>query len=420
MEILCGILLPLSLFGTGLVFGIKYKFFYILHPIKTIKTILGNQKDGFKSLSLALAGTLGIGNIVGVAGAIYYGGYGSIFWMWISAILAMSLKYAEVHLAIKYRQSNEGGYFGGAPFYIFKGLRKYTGKRFSFFLACAFSIFCVLNSLSTGNLVQINGIVSISPVSPLIFGIAFSIISLLVIIGGKKRISKLNSYLIPVLSGSYVLICLGIIICNLGKMPQVFSLILENAFSLKATGFGLLGFGFIKAMRYGVSRGILSNEAGCGTSPCAHASCDTKNPHSQACLGILEVFIDTILLCSLTAFVIILSKEVPSENAMGMVVSAFERFLGVFGKYFIGISSILFAFATICTQYFYGSESLLFMTRKRAILAIYTVVFASVTIIGAIIPISLMWEISDLILALMTIFNLVCLILLFSETKNEC
>lgn len=419
MEILCGILLPSTLIITGLIFGLKYKLFYIFHPIKLLKDILSNN-GGFKSLFLALAGTLGIGNIVGVAGAIYYGGYGSIFWMWVSAIFAMSLKYAEVKLAIKYRQQKKNGYFGGAPFYIQKGLEKHLGKKIAFFLGCVFSVFCILNSLSTGNLVQINGIASLSPVSSLYFGFAFAIISLIILLGGRKRITSFNSILIPILSFLYIFVCLGIIICNLREIPNAFTLIIKDAFSVRSAGAGALGFGFARCIRYGVSRGILSNEAGCGTSPCAHASSNTNSPHKQACLGILEVFIDTILLCSLTAFVIILSKNVPQENAMSMVISAFERFLGSFGKYFVGWSCILFALATICTQYFYGSESLYFMTKSKVLSVIYTIIFAVVTILGAIIPMSLMWEISDLILALMTIFNLACLILLFKETKNEC
>lgn len=385
-----------------------------------MKTILNNEGGGFKSLFLALAGTLGIGNIVGVAGAIYYGGYGSVFWMCVSAIFAMSLKYAEVNLAVRYRQKNENGYFGGAPFYIQHGLKKHFGKGVASFLACIFSIFCILNSLSTGNLVQINGIASLSPISPLAFGLIFALVSLLILLGGRKRITSFNSILIPILSFLYVVVCIGIIICNIKELPNAFLLIFKDAFSFESFGAGVFGYGFSRAIRYGVSRGILSNEAGCGTSPCAHASSNTKSPHSQACLGILEVFIDTILLCTLTALVIILSKEAPQENAMSMVTSAFECFLGGFGKYFVGVSCVLFALATICTQYFYGSESLSFMTKSKAVSISYTIIFASVTILGAVIPMSLMWEISDLILALMTILNLTFLIILFKETKNEC
>lgn len=419
MNFLCGVLLPSILIFTGLGFGLNYKLFYIFHPVKLLKDILSNN-GGFKSLFLALAGTLGIGNIVGVAGAIYYGGYGAIFWMWISAIFAMSLKYAEVKLALKYRQRNEFGYFGGAPFYIQNGLKNKLGKNIAFFFGSVFSVFCILNSLSTGNLVQINGIASLSPVPNLFFGIGFAILSLVIILGGKKRITSFNSILIPILSFLYVFVCLGIIVLNFKEIPSVVELIFKDAFSFKSASYGFLGFGFSRAIRYGVSRGILSNEAGCGTSPCAHASSNANSPHKQACLGIFEVFIDTILLCTLTAFVIILSNKSPEENAMNMVISAFECFLGSFGRYFVSISCILFALATICTQYFYGSESLSFMTKSRGISVVYTIIFALVTVLGAVIPMSLMWEISDLILALMTIFNLIFLIILFKETKNEC
>ena len=189
MDYLCGIIMPFFLLFVGFVFGIKYKFFYIFHPIKTFKTILSNQKGGFKSLTVALAGTLGVGNIVGVASAISLGGYGSIFWMWISAIFAMSLKYAEVSLAMKYRKKTSNGFNGGAPYYIFGGLKNKLGKHFAFVLSIIFAILCTMNSLTTGNLVQINAVSSILPVSSLIFGLIFGFLCMSVILGGKKRIS---------------------------------------------------------------------------------------------------------------------------------------------------------------------------------------------------------------------------------------
>lgn len=415
---LCGYILPFLLIFVGLIFGIRYRFFYILHPIKTFKTILENQRGGFRSLSLALAGTLGVGNIVGVASAICAGGYGAVFWMWISAFCAMSLKYAEVYLAMLFRREKNGEFYGGAPYYIYGGLKKKINKNFAFFLSCVFAILCVINSLTTGNLVQINAVSSLLPLSPLAFGIAFSILVIIVICGGTKRISSFNSVLIPVLSVFYVLLCILAIISNITKIPTSLALIFQGAFSPVSAVSGTLGFGISLAIRYGVSRGVFSNEAGCGTSPCAHASSGSTSPHGQGCLGIFEVFIDTILLCTLTALVIIISDTQIITNPMNLVLCAFERFFGWFGYYSIAISSILFAFATVCTQFFYGAQSLTYITAKRPAKLIFSLIFIIILIVGAVIPMELMWQISDLAIAIMTIFNLICLIFLFKLTKE--
>ena len=415
---LCGYILPFLLITIGLFFGIKYKFFYIIHPIKTIKTIIKNQKGGFRSLSVALAGTLGVGNIIGVASAICAGGYGAVFWMWISAFCAMSLKYAEVYLAVKYKKERNGAYVGGAPYYIFYGLNKRLGTRIAFVLSLTFAVLCVINSLTTGNLVQINAVSSLLPISPMLFGIIFTVLVVIVISGGTKRISGFNSFLIPALSIFYIVLCLGAIFSNISLIPSAFNTIIKDAFSPISMTSGVMGFGISRAIRYGVSRGVLSNEAGCGTSPCAHASSDGTMPHGQGCLGIFEVFVDTILLCTLTALVIIISKVPINTSAMALVLGAFDFFFGSFGTYAVIISSILFAFATVCTQYFYGKESISYFTSSKAIKAIFFIAFIAVLIIGAIIPMSIMWQISDITLAIMTIFNLFCLIALFKQARE--
>jgi AGCS family alanine or glycine:cation symporter len=250
-------------------------------------------------------------------------------------------------------------------------------------------------------------------------GVVIAIVTLLLVYGGRERVSRFSSAVIPILCLAYVIISIAIIISNISLIPEITLDIISNAFNAESCGGGFLGIMTSKAFRFGASRGVLSNEAGCGTICYAHSN-SSGSPAKQGVWGMIEVFIDTILLCTLTALVIILSKEVPVENAMNMVISAFEYFLGSFGKYFVGLSCFFFALATICTQYFYGSESISFITKSRAISIAYTVIFSSVTIIGAIIPMSVMWEISDLILALMTIFNLICLIALFKDTKNEC
>lgn len=416
MEILnsylSGIIMPTLLIFLGIFFAFKLKFFYLLHPIKTTRTMLKNQSGGFKSLTVALAGTLGIGNIVGVSSAILLGGAGSIFWMWVSALCAMSLKYAEVYLAMVFRRQKSGQFHGGAPYYIKEGLKDKIGHKRAYFLSVIFAIFCVINSLTTGNLVQINSVSSLLPMPPLFFGMIFTILAFLAISGGFRRISRVTSLLIPFLTVAYVFICLVIILSNFSQLPRVVSTIIKDAFNLGSISSGLCGFGISQALRYGVSRGVLSNEAGCGTSPCAHASSESTDPHGQGCLGIFEVFVDTILLCTLTAFVILLSTPTNKESPMTLVLSAFEQFTGSIGAFTVVFLSVAFAFATVICQFFYGMESLKYVSQSVKAKTTFTFFFCLVLLIGSVIPMSLMWQISDLAIAVMTIVNLICLFLL--------
>ena len=404
--------MPTLLILLGIFFAFKLKFFYIFHPISTARTMMKSQKGGFRSLTVALAGTLGVGNIVGVASAILMGGAGSIFWMWVSAFCAMSLKYAEVYLSMVFRKSKDGQFYGGAPYYIRDGLKNRIGIKTSYTLSCLFALLCVINSLTTGNLVQINSVSALLPIPQLAFGIIFTILAFFAITGGLKRISKITSVLIPILTFAYVLICLAVIFMNFGKIPSMLSLIIKDAFSLKCAASGFCGYGISAALRFGVSRGVLSNEAGCGTSPCAHASSDTTDPHGQGCLGIFEVFVDTVVLCSLTAFVILVFGESNASSPMELVLSSFEKYLGGFGANAVLILCVLFAFATVICQFFYGIESLSYLTKKDIGKRIFTFIFCLVLLIGSVIPMSLMWQISDLAIAVMTILNLICLFLL--------
>ena len=413
-DILCGIILPITLLGAGIYFAIKLRFFYLFKPIKTLKTMLFS-KGGFPSLCIALAGTLGIGNIVGVSSAIIGGGYGSIFWMWVSAFLAMSLKYTEVVLAMRHRKKTGGKYHGGAPYYIYEGFKGKLGTRLAFILGASFGALCALNSLSTGNLVQTNAVSNILPIPKLIFGIIFALLSFLVVCRGIKRIEKFTSVLMPILSVVYILLCLFVLIKNVREIPTAFYTIFKEAFKIKSAFYGTLGYGITRAMRFGICRGLLSNEAGCGTSPCAHASSSSENAHAQGCLGVFEVFFDTIVLCTLTALVIIVSAQNTALSPLSLVVSSFELHLGVFGKYAVLISCLLFAFATVVTQYFYGVESLKFISKSKKLKHIFSITFFIVTVFSAVISSSIMWEISDFILAIMTVFNVICLLFLRKE-----
>ena len=408
---LCGVILPCALMVFGLFFAIKYKFFYILHPVRLLKSSLKNR-GGLRALSVALAGTLGVGNIIGVASAIQMGGAGSIFWMWVSALFAMSLKYAEVCLAMRFRRRKGGEIRGGAPYYINEGLKGKIGIKPAYFLSCIFAIFCVVNSLTTGNLVQINSVSTLLPLPPLAFGIIFTVLAFVVIIGGLKRIGKITSILIPVLTFGYVSICIIALILNFDMLPRAFKMIFNEAFSFKSAVCGFCGYGFFAAMRYGVSRGVLSNEAGCGTSPSAHATNNEGEMHPQGCLGIFEVLVDTLLLCTLTALVILTSNVYQAKSAVDLILSAFENILGTFGAALVLTLCVLFAFATVICQFFYGIEALGYIWQSSRPRYIFTFIFCFVLLVGSVIPMALMWQISDLALAFMTIFNLIALFLL--------
>ncbi len=415
-DILCGIILPFFMVSCGVFFAFKLRFFYIFRPFYILKE-LRRGGGSFRSLCIALAGTLGVGNIVGVASAILCGGYGAVFWMWVSALLAMGIKYVEVYLAMKSQRVKNGALHGGAPYYIYDGFSPIFGKRTGFILGAVFSIFCVINSFTTGNLVQVNSVSSLLPISSLVFGIIFAVLIFLIVFKGSRSIGIVNSILIPILTIFYIGLCAFVLLRGYKKIPSAFFEIIEGAFSVKSAFFGVTGYGIATGIRYGVSRGLLSNEAGCGTSPLAHAT-SSASAHTQGCLGIFEVFVDTIVLCTLSALVIIVSGALPNGNAMDFVISAFYGSTGDFGKYGVLVCAILFALATVATQFFYGLEALSFISSSKAIRYIFCTLFFATIIIGATIPMSLMWEISDLAIALMTIFNLTCIVILHKKIEK--
>ena len=399
---LCGVILPIFLLFTGVRYGVKLKFFYLTHPIKTAKSMLSG-KDGFSALSLALAGTLGIGNIAGVAAAITVGGAGALFWMCASAIVAMSVKYAETFFAMKYKKIHNGSAFGGAPYYIKEAFPNRKGK----ILALSFSILCIGNSLITGNFVQINSVKDTFPIKPIILGSLFAILLLLIILKGVNKISSLTSLAIPFLTITHIVLSLYIIFSNYQHVPEVFLKIIKEAFNFKAAFSGVGAFSILTAIRYGVSRGVLSNEAGCGTSPIAHASSD-NDPHTQSCLGVFEVLFDTVVLCTLTALVILIYGE-RDLSPIEWVAKAYGHYLYAFGEYFIKISCLIYVFSTLISQFYYGDKSLSYITNSKIIHTLFAILSASVCILSPLVPSSLMWTVSDVNIALLTVFNLVTL-----------
>ncbi|MBQ4067139.1 MAG: amino acid carrier protein, partial [Clostridia bacterium] len=367
-----------------------------------------------RALSQALAGTLGVGNMTGVATAICQGGPGAVFWMWVSALVAMSIKYFEVGLAVKTRVSGKDGYSGGAMYYIkeiFSGRSPLIASAF----AGLFALLCIANAWLTGTVIQINSAAAAFPsLPPLLVGCICAVFAFPVFLGRGKRASSVTLGLIPPLCALYILLSLIIIIPSLPRLPDVFADILQGAFSVRAAGGGVGGYLFVRAIRFGTTRGILSNEAGSGTSPTAHAEANTKSPHDQGCFGIFEVFADTVVLCTLTALVILLSDGCAlGLSGISLTLYAFSAGAGPGAGVCIAVSALLFAYATVLSQVHYGSVALKFLTKSKAADVIYVILSTGFIILGSVISEGIMWQTADLCISLMTSLNVICL--LFAE-----
>lgn len=421
-TVLSGYIMPLMLMGAGVYFGWRMKFFYLFHPIRFIKSLSENRgKSGispFRALTEALAGTLGVGNMTGVATAICAGGSGALFWMWVSAFFAMSIKYFEVALGVRYRRREKDGYAGGAMYYIKDMLSKRSSGAGGFF-GSFFAFLCIGNSLLTGNIVQMNSAAAAADsFPPLLLGGICAVLSLPVVLGKAKKISAVTSFLIPFLSGLYIVLSLIVIIPSIDRLPAVGTDILKNAFSVRAAGGGIGGFLIMRAIRFGTTRGILSNEAGSGTSPTAHAGADAKSPHHQGCFGIFEVFFDTTVLCTLTGAVILLSDGCQrGYDGMELTVYSFSSQAGSFAGVAVSISALLFAYATVICQTGYGLAAVRFLSRKKWAGYVYIFLSLASTVLGTVIEEGIMWQWADLFVALMTVINVCCLF--YGERRGE-
>ncbi len=387
----------------------------------------------FQALSTALAATVGTGNIAGVATAIVSGGPGAIFWMWLSAFLGMMTNFSENVLGIKYRYKNEKGeWVGGAMIYMDRGLKMK-------WLAGIFSLFCILASFGIGNLSQANSIASaVNGTFPMIpkwvIGIVIMVFAALVIIGGIKRIAQVTEKIVPFMALFYIIGGIALIIINAGKVPAAFGMIFRGAFNLKAAGGGFLGYTVMQAMRFGIARGVFSNEAGLGSSVMVHSASDVKEPVVQGMWGIFEVFADTICICTITALSILTTVYDPATgvtafNEAGNVLdgaelttAAFNSVFSVgginFGGIFISVSLALFAFSTILGWSYYGQRGIEYVFGLKAV-PVYKVIFIAVIILGCVGSLDLVWNISDTFNGLMAIPNLFAVILLHGQVVAE-
>lgn len=405
----------------GIFYSIKLKFFQIrdfkLWWSETFLSLFHseskkNTKDKispFQAMATALAGAIGTGNIVGVAGAVTLGGAGAIFWMWVASFFGMATIYAENILGILYRKKVNGKFVGGPMYYIEYGLKNKP-------LAVIFAVFCTLAALGMGNMTQANSIsVSVQnsfsvPVQAT--GIMVAVLSGIIIFGGINRIASLTEKLIPVIAVLYTILCFVIIILNIQKVPYAFFKIFEQAFDIKSAAGGFLGYGMARAIKYGISRGVFSNEAGLGSSPIIYSASETDHPVKQGFWGVFQVFIDTIVLCTLMALCIITTGLDESHlDGVSLSTATFENNLGLFGKYFIAVSIILFAFATLVSWSYYGEKSLEYLFGNKLVI-LYRIIYILFIYLGSIIKISAVWEISDTLNGLMAIPNLIALIFL--------
>lgn len=436
-KYIIGTSVPILLMTAGVFYLIILKGTPLKNPLKMIKAMITpneNEKDGispFRSVTMALAGTLGVGNIVGVASAIALGGFGAIFWMWISALVAMILKYAEITLAVSHRRKRKKDLFeeenhGGAMFYIKDYFELHGKKKLGVILASVFAAFCVVDSISMGCIVQVNAVSSafkgVSSVPTWVCGILLTVMTALVITKGTSGISALTEYLVPLMSLGYIIMSVAVMIIGRDRLPEAMGAIFRDAFSVSSTAGGVLGFLVSDALRFGTMRGLLSNEAGCGTAPFAHAASNTSEPAKQGVWGIFEVFVDTIILCTMTALVIILNFDDAvsyASDGIMMTVKAYSAVLGKGAEYFLAIAVLLFAYATVICWAQYGRESVsfLFPNKKRPI-KIFTAIYCVSVFVGSVIAPSAIWTLADFCLGSITLMNLLTICLMAPEVRT--
>ncbi len=432
---------PILLFGTGFFYIVRLRGFYLIHPIRSIR-ILGRRRmtngiSPFRALTVALAGTLGVGNIVGVASALYFGGPGAVFWMLLSALVAMVLKYAEITLAMRHRRpvslATEGTpssvptpLTGGAPYYIEDGISARGAPRLGRWCAVLFAILCLVNAVTMGGILQVNAVAgameSAFSIPPLLTGGVVVVLCVFVVRGGATRISRLTEALVPVMTVGFLVACLAVLFLRWERIPEALTSIIRDACRPLSAGAGMGGFFLARGVRYGVMRGLVSNEAGCGTAPMAHAAADVELPAEQGIFGLVEVFVDTVLLCSVTALTILVSDSGPmayGEDAVRTAEAAFSSVLGNWAGGFFALSILLFGVATVLCWAHYGLVAVGYLTHRRVGASLFLVVFASSLVLGAVTTPTLAWTLADIAIALMTLLNLAVLLLMNREVKEE-
>jgi len=435
-EYVGGYALLIMLVPTGLYFAFKFKFIHITQLRHTLQVIRGkfDKKEDtgdinhFRALTTALSATVGTGNIVGVALAIYYGGPGAVFWMWITGFLGMVLKFVECTLSFKFRKVHEDGSISGGPMYYMEmGLKKKLGG-FAKIMAVIFATATILCSLGTGNMAQSNSISDVLmtnyQIPVWVTAIAVTALVLLVIVGGIKRIAEVTSKLVPFMAVFYFVGAIIIIIVFIDKIPGAFLLIFKSAFTGTAATGGFIGSVFIITLRYGVARGLFSNEAGQGSAAIAHAAAKTKHPVREGLVASIGPLVDTLIICSLTALVVILTGAWQSGiEGVGMTLVGFSTGLGRIGLeglagHVVAGGLLLFAFSTIISWSYYGTRGAEYLLGEKFIVP-YQYLYGLFVFLGAIGKIDVVWHFVDMVITFMTLPNLVAIIILSPIVKQE-
>ncbi len=439
------------LVGSGLYLTFRLLFVQVRHLGHAIACVLGKydqpEESGdishFKALATALSATIGTGNIAGVATAIVAGGPGAVFWMWITALVGMATKFTSCTLAVQYRRIHADGSASGGPmYYLSMGLRQ---KKLGALFGGAFALFGMIASFGIGNMAQANSVVGglgyllpeavqaggftlwdgfdISWMS-LITGLTLSFLTGIVILGGIKRIASVAGVIVPFMCTFYVAGAVIILVLHVSAIPHALALIVKHAFTPYAAGGGALGVAVSQAIRYGVARGVFSNESGLGSAPIAHAAAKTSEPVREGTVAMLGPFIDTIIICTMTALVILVTGANLSEfDGSALTAHAFEKGLFGYGQYLVGLGIVFFAYSTLIAWSYYGDRCAEYLFGEKAI-PVYRWVYVGCITIGAVGGLQVIWTIADIFNALMAIPNLIGLILLSGmvarETKRYC
>lgn len=429
-EFLWGNFLILLLLGTGVYFTLKLNFIQLRKFSDGIKQVTGsvnlkgksadkNGMSSFQALATAIAAQVGTGNLAGAATAIVSGGPGAIFWMWISAFFGMATVYVEAILGQKFKRRVNGQVTGGPSYYIEESLKN---KKISKVLAVFFSIACILALGLMGNAVQANSISvafnSAFGVSPLFVGVVVSILAGFVFFGGIERIASVTEKIVPIMAGLYILACLIIIGINYRDIIPAITSIFYSAFNTKAALGGALGVSMKQAIRYGVARGLFSNEAGMGSTPHAHAIAKVEHCGEQGIVAMITVFIDTFIVLTGTALVIMTSKVSEGEGII-LTQNAFVQSLGNYGDIFIAICLFFFAFSTIIGWYFFGEANVRYLFKTEYSINIYRVIVMIMIIVGSTLKVGLVWELADMFNGMMVLPNLIGLLALGKYARTS-
>jgi len=370
----------------------------------------------FAALMTALAATVGIGNIVGVATAITIGGPGAVFWMWVTGLVGMVTKYSEAVLAVKYREKGEHGMRGGPMYYLAKGANLPK-------LGWLFALFTALATFGIGNMTQANSTAKIFQstfeVEPWVTGVVLMTLTALVILGGIRSIGKFTSFLVPFMIIGYVGAALTVLALNAAEIPGALALIFGHAFSPASASGGFAGASVGAAIRFGIARGVFSNESGLGSAPIAAAAARTKEPVKQALVSMTQTFIDTLVVCTMTALVILTANSWNQGVSAGQLTGAsFAETLGNSGQIIVALATSIFAFSTLIGWNYYGEKAIEYLFGARAI-RIYRIAFIATVIVGAMLELELVWNFSDLMNGMMALPNLIALLMLSNVVKQE-